>query len=120
MGRLAHGKAASPAVRALAARMVADHTEGNHRLAALAKRLQVDIAPPPDQPPPELLTTSGPDFDKHYLGLVIAAHQNMIALFESEANGGQDTRAKRLARGMLPLLRHHLHEAETIGHRLGV
>jgi putative membrane protein len=120
MGRLAHGKAASPAVRLLAQRLVADHTQANQRLAALAKRLKLDVAPPPDQPPPALLTSSGPDFDKQYLGLVISGHQNMIALFESEASSGQDPRAKRFAREMLPALRHHLHEAETIGHKLGI
>jgi putative membrane protein len=120
MGRLAHGKASSKAVRAFAEHMVADHTIANRHLAALAKRLKLEVAPPPDQPPPELLTTSGPDFDKAYIGLVIKAHQDMIALFESEANGGQDARVKHYARSTLPELRHHLHEAETIAHRLGL
>lgn len=120
MGRLAHGKAAAPAVRALAARMITDYTAANRRLDLLAKRLQLVVAPPPDRPPPELLLASGPAFDKAYLTLLIDTHQNLIALFESEANDGQDTRAKHFAREMLPLLRHHLREAEAIGHKAGV
>jgi putative membrane protein len=78
------------------------------------------VSPPPDQPPPELLTSSGPDFDKAYISLAIKAHQDMIALFESEANSGQDPRAKRVARSMLAELHHHLHEAEAIGKKLGM
>lgn len=119
MGRLAEGKAASKSVKALAARMVADHSHANQRLAALAKHLKIDVTPTPDQPPPDLLTSSGPAFDKLYLGMAISAHQNMIALFESEANGGQDPRVKHFARSMLPELHHHQHEAEAIAKKLG-
>jgi putative membrane protein len=119
MGRLAQGKAAAKPVRALAARMLAAHSHANQQLAALAKRLKLEVAPPPDEPPPELLTSNGPDFDKQYLGLVVAGHQNMIALFESETKNGHDPRLKHFARSMLPVLRHHLHEAETIGQKLG-
>jgi putative membrane protein len=120
MGRLAEGKASSRPIRALAAHMIADHTHANERLAALAKHLKLDAQPTPDQPPPELLTSSGPEFDKAYVGLIIAAHKNLIALFESEANNGQDSRIKHDARTMLPILRHHLHDAETIGHTIGL
>ncbi|HTZ35690.1 MAG TPA: DUF4142 domain-containing protein, partial [Stellaceae bacterium] len=120
MGRLARSKATTRPIRTLAERMVSGHTHANQQLAALAKRLHITAAPPPDQPPPELLTSTGPEFDRQYVGLVIKAHRDMIALFESEANGGGDPRAKRWARGMLPELRHHLREAEAIGHRLGV
>lgn len=120
MGRLADGKAASKELRRLAAHMIADHKRANERLAGLAKRLKLDVAPPPDEPPPELLTSSGPDFDKLYIGLVVKGHQDMIALFESEAGGGQDPRLKHFAREMLPTLRHHLHEAQTIGQKLGM
>ena len=43
MGRLARGKGAAPPVRALAERLVVDHTHANNRLAALAKRLNLEI-----------------------------------------------------------------------------
>ncbi|HYM72608.1 MAG TPA: DUF4142 domain-containing protein [Stellaceae bacterium] len=119
MGRLARGKAASHAVKALAGRMVAEHTRANQRLTALAKHLKITASPPSDQPPPELVAATGPDFDKQYIEMVIKSHQDAISLFESEANGGQDPRAKRFAHGMLPTLRRHLHEAEAIGKKLG-
>jgi putative membrane protein len=120
MGRLAHGKAADKSLRIFAEHMTADHTLANKRLAELASRLKLQVSPPPDQPPPELLTASGPNFDKAYIDLVIKGHQDMISLFESEANNGQDTRAKHFAREMLPTLRHHLREAETLGRGPGV
>jgi putative membrane protein len=119
-GRLAQGKAASREVRALAAKMVADHTAADAKLAALAKRLKIEPTPAPDQPPPELIAASGPDFDKQYVAMLVRGHQDAIALFESEEKGGQDTRAKRLARSMLPELRHHLHLAEILAKKLGV
>jgi putative membrane protein len=120
MSRLARGKAAGKAVKSLAARMVADHTHANQQLAGLAKRLKIDAAPVHDEPPPELAAASGPDFDKQYVAMLIKAHQDAIALYESEANGGQDAHAKHLARSTLPTLRHHLHEAEALGKKLGM
>lgn len=119
MGRLARGKGASKAVKALAARMIADHTRANRRLTALARHLKLDVTPTPDQPPPDLLASSGPAFDRLYIGMLVKAHQDMIALFESEASGGQDARVKHLAGSLAPELRHHLHEAEAIGQKLG-
>jgi putative membrane protein len=119
MGRLARGKAASKAIRLYAEHMVSGHTTANQRLAGLAKHLKLTVSPPPDQPPPDLLATVGPAFDKAYIDLAIKSHQDMIALFESEANNGQDPRAKHFARIMLPELHHHLHEAEMIGQKLG-
>jgi putative membrane protein len=119
MGRLAEGKGAARPMRLLAMRMVAGHRAMNHRLTLLAKHLKLEIAPPPDEPPPGLLTTIGPDFDRHYLGLAVAGHQNLIALYESEASSGQDPRLIHYARGALPLLRHQLHEVETIAGKLG-
>lgn len=120
MGRLAHGKGAAKPLRFFAQRLSLEHIELNKRLAVLAKHLRLDIAPPPDQPPPDLLTTIGPDFDRHYMALVIKGHQDLIALYESEASGGQDIRAKHFAREVLPILRFDLKEAETLAHKLGI
>jgi putative membrane protein len=120
MARLARGKAQSREIRAFAEHMIVDHTQANKRLEALAKRLKIEVSPTPDQPPPELIAAGGPDFDKQYIGLAIKTHQDAIALFQSEATGGQDPRAKHLARSMLPELQHHLHMAEAIGKKLGL
>jgi len=119
MGRLADGKGAEKAVRRFAQGMVTDHTEEDRRLGLLAKRLHMAVAPPGDEPPPELVIARGPDFDKKYLALVIAGHQGMIASFEGEANSGQDTRLKHYAMSVLPILRNDLHEAQTLAQRVG-
>jgi putative membrane protein len=120
MGRLAHGKGAAKPLRLFAQRMVVEHTEFNHRLAALAKHLGLELAPTPDNPPPDLLTTIGPDFDRHYVDLVNKGHQDLIALYESEAEGGQDVRVKHLAREVLAMLRVHLKEGEALAQKLGI
>ena len=120
MGRLAHGKGAAKPLRLLAQSMVVGHTELNHRLAALAKHLGLELAPPPDNPPPDLLTTIGPDFDRHYVDLANKGHQDLIALYESEAESGQDLRVKHLAREGLTMLRMHLKEVEALAQKLGI
>jgi putative membrane protein len=119
MGRLAHGKGAARAVRSFAEQMVMAHTFTNRRLVLIAKHLKLEAAPPPDQPPPELLTTMGPEFDRAYLTMAIAGHQNLIALCESEAANSQSPHLKHFARGLLLELRHHLVEAEALAHRVG-
>lgn len=120
MGRLAHGKGAAKRIRLFAAHLALEHIELNKRLVLLAKHLKLDLAPPGDRPPPVLLMTIGPDFDRHYLDLVIKGQQDLIALYESEAKGGQNIRAKYFAREVLPMLHLHLREAETIAHKTGV
>ena len=119
MGRLAHGKGAAKPLRLFAQRMAFEHIELQKRLAALAKHLKLDVAAA-DRPPAELLTTIGPDFDRHYMALVVKGQEDLITLYEGEAAGGQDPRARRFAREVLPMLRLHLKEAETLGHKLGV
>jgi len=51
---------------------------------------------------------------------MITAHQNEIALYDGEAKGGQHPRVKHFAHGMLPELRHHLHDAQMLGRKLGL
>lgn len=120
MGRLAHGKGAAKPLRLFAQHLALEHIQLNKRLMVLAKHLKLDIVPPPDQPPPELLTTIGPDFDRHYIELVIKGQQELIALYDAEATGGQDVRAKHFAHEVLPALRVRLKEAEALGHRIGL
>jgi putative membrane protein len=120
MGRLARGKGAAKEIRLFAAHLALEHIELNKRLEVLAKHLQLDIVPPPDRPPPALLMTIGPNFDRHYLDLVIKGHQDMIALYEAEETSGQDPRAKAFAREALPALRQHLKEGQSIVSKTGV
>src|SRR5579872_7312143 len=120
MGRLAHGKGAAKPLRLFAQHMALEYIELDKRLAALAKHLKLDVAPPPDQPPPVLLTTIGPDFDRHYIELVIKGHRDLTALYESEADNGQDIRAKHFAREVLPALRIRRDEADALGRKIGV
>lgn len=120
IGRLARGKGAAKNIRLLAAHLALEYTELDRRLALLAQRLNLQVAPPPDRPPPVLLMAIGPNFDRHYLDLVVKSHQDMISLYESEERGGQDLRARAFAREALPALRQHLREAQSIATKTGV
>lgn len=116
-GQAARSGAQARPVKAFAARMIADHSRANKQLMALARRLKMppnpDAAAPPPPPP------GGPDFDRQYISDQISAHQQAIALFEAEAQNGQNPQLKRFARTSLPMLRHHLQMAEAIARRMG-
>ncbi|HTW51664.1 MAG TPA: DUF4142 domain-containing protein [Stellaceae bacterium] len=120
MARLAHGKGAAKRLRLFAQHLALEYIELDKRLSALAKHLKLDVAPTLDQPPPVLLTTIGPDFDLHYLDLVIKGQQDLISLYQSEADNGRDVRAKHFAREVLPALRRRLDEARAHGRTIGL
>jgi putative membrane protein len=44
----------------------------------------------------------------------VVDHKAAVALFEQEANSGQDPLLKRYAQTYLPMLQHHLQMAESI------
>lgn len=115
-GQAARTGAKSRAVRAFGARMVADHTRANNRLMALARRLKMPVTPAGEPPAP----APGPEFDRQYIGEQVSAHQQAIALFESEAQSGQNPQLKRFAAQSLPMLRHHLQMAEGIARRMAM
>jgi hypothetical protein len=97
-----------------------EHIELQQRLVLLAKHLKLDVAAPAARPPPELLTTIGPDFDRHHLAL---GHQGTAgsdpALGERGERRPGQTREALCARSA-PMLRLHLKEAEALGHKIGV
>ena len=114
MVRPVRGRAAAKPLRLFAQRLKIEHIELQKRLALLAKDLKLH------RPPPALLTTIGPDFDHHYIALVIKGQRDLISLYESEASGGQDRRAEYFAHEVLPVLLILLKEAEALGHKIGV
>ncbi|HVH78814.1 MAG TPA: DUF4142 domain-containing protein, partial [Stellaceae bacterium] len=63
LGRLARSRAVSPAVRAFADRIIADHRQAHTRLGTIERRIQMAAAPV--SPPPNNLTAlSGLNFDR--------------------------------------------------------
>ena len=118
LGRLASTRAASPAVRAFADRIITDHRQAHARLTRTERSTHIAamLAPPP---PNALTALSGPQFDRAFMQDQIKNHQEAIQLFQAEAQTGQDPRLRKYASDMLPMLYRNLQQAQAIAARLG-
>ena len=118
LGQLARTRAASPAVRAFANRIIADHRQAHARLSTLERRIGLL---PASSPPPrsQLAALFGADFDRQFIADQVKNHQEAIALYEAEARTGQDPRLRRYASETLPMLYRNLQQAQAIAARLG-
>ena len=118
LGRLARTRAASPAVRAFADRIITDHRQAHSRLTRLERSTHMaamPVAPPANQ----LASLPGPQFDRAFMVDQIKNHQEAIQLFQAEAQTGQDPRLRKYASDMLPMLHRNLQDAQAIAARLG-
>ena len=108
-GKMAEKQGKSADVKRIGARMVADHTQINKDLTALANRkgLTFDTRSVKAQ---DLGTT---DFDRTYLKLLETVHKNDIAEFQKEAKNGDDSDLKAWAAKTLPKLQEHLAMVEN-------
>jgi putative membrane protein len=118
LGQLARTRAASPAVRAFANRIIADHRQAHAQLATLERRIGLVPASSP-LPRGELAAKFGADFDRQFIADQIQNHQEAIALYEAEARAGQDPRLRRYASETLPMLYRNLQQARAIAAQLG-
>ena len=119
LATLAKKKAYSARVKEFADMMIADHTKANDELRDLAGKKGIAL--------PDVMCedcqkkyydldqkTTGEEFDKEYMDLMVKDHKDAIDQFEDEAKGGNDGEMKLWASGKVPALRHHLQEAENI------
>ena len=111
-GHLAQAKGNGPAVKALGARLVKDHTKSLSEAIKVAKDLKISV---PKTPTPSqewelsvLGGLSGADFDAKYTSLEIQDHKQDIDDMKTEVSEGANAMIRRLARTDLPVLRQHL------------
>ena len=64
------------------------------------------------------MSASGAAFDRGFIEAQVKAHQDAIALFEKQANGGADADLKAFAQKQLPGLRNHLKQAQDLQAKL--
>ena len=117
-GQLALQKAASNDVKQFATQMVTDHTEANDELKQIAQNKGLH---PPSQPTRAerkaedgLKRLSGAEFDRHYARQQVQDHQKTVALFQKQADSGQDPDLKAYAQKYLPKLQQHLQMAQSL------
>jgi putative membrane protein len=111
-GQLAQSKGTSPAVKALGARLVKDHSKSLSEAVKLAKDLKISV---PKTPTPsqewELSVLDGlpaTSFDAAYAGLEVQDHKQDIDDTKTEITDGCNAKVRQLARKDLPVLRKHL------------
>ena len=145
LGQLAQSKSQNQQVKDFGAMMVKDHTKAFDRLQDAAKSSGAAGTQPggtasPDQFPlskqdqdlkNRLEKLSGPEFDRVYMKAMVDDHRKDIQEFEREAGqqtsgrqkpqgeAGGSPQIKAVAQELLPTLKKHLQEAESIQKQLG-
>ena len=111
---LAVDRSDSPAVRAFAHKMIADHTMTSQRLKEAIRQAGLNQVPPSalDTARKGMLTdlTNAQDdqFDAAYLSQQIAAHEDALALHSSYAEAGDQPALRAFAAETAPKIREHL------------
>ncbi|MDR6937042.1 DUF4142 domain-containing protein [Luteibacter sp. 3190] len=109
----------SKAVKSFAQKMVTDHTKANDELKELKsgdKGYSIAHEPTPEGSKmiDALSRLNGADFNREYRKMMIADHEEAVAMFEVEIEKGSSPELKAFAKKTLPTLKHHLQEAKAL------
>lgn len=120
LAKLAMGKATDPRVRALASRIISDHTALNLQLAKLAANTgsKGHAHGMPVQNihaiQAHLQSLQGAAFDQAFAGIMVKEHRKIIAAYEVAATTAADSRLKTIAKRGIPVLQGHLAAARAL------
>lgn len=108
-----------PDVRKFARRMLDDHSKASAELKAILSRRNVSA--PDDLMDPEhtavkaqLRQLGGVAFDRLYMTTMVRDHEQALAIFQAEANGGGDPELRSFAARQIATIHEHLQQARTI------
>lgn len=120
LAKLAMNRSANPRVRALASRIVSDHTALNLQFAQLAANTgskghahgmsAQDIG----AMRAHLQSLRGAAFDRAFAGMMVKEHRKIIAAYEVAAKTSADNRLKTIAARGIPVLQEHLAAARAL------
>jgi putative membrane protein len=117
MGHLAQTNGGTEGVRNFGKTLVTDHTKAKHQMENLAKKMNIDIPSGPAEDLQSkhgtLATLHGAAFDQAFLEDMVQDYTTDIAAFTTEANGN-DGATSTLAKKQLPVLKKHLHIAQSL------
>jgi putative membrane protein len=123
LSRLAHRKGHHHLVRLFGDHMAAEHTQSKDRLMNVARRLNMTTSASLDSQEQavreQLASLGGADFDRQYMAGQVKGHQDMVRLFETEAQSGGSPQLRKFAEQLLPKLRQQLHRAEGVAKDVG-
>jgi putative membrane protein len=116
LGHLAQTNANSQGIKDFGAMMITDHGKGGTELKslALAKGVTLPDSISNDQKKKrdELAKKTGKNFDKAYIDYMVADHKEDISDFQKAANNANDPDIKAWFSNHLPVLQHHLDQAQ--------
>ena len=105
-------------VRAFAAKMAADHPQVDDQLKHIAMTKGVTLPTAPSDAQMQEITTlqglKGHRFDHGYIADQVTDHQQMLQLFQTEAQTGTDPDLKTFAANIVPTLQSHLDAANAL------
>lgn len=122
-GKLAEKKAKDPSVKAFGAKMIDHHTMATKQMADLVKTKKITVPKPPiamAKPDSMLVNSTGAEFDRMYITMMVADHKKTIALFETASTKLTDADLKAFAVKTLPMLRQHLAEVQGIASKMNI
>jgi putative membrane protein len=122
LAQAAERKAENSAVKEFGRRMISDHTNLQDQWTGLAARSGMKIEPRLDpvdvQEANRIQATSGKEFDRAYMRLMILGHENTVSSFERQSRSAQSAEVRQLATSGLPLLQEHSRLAKQVGSRV--
>jgi putative membrane protein len=125
MGKLAVDRAQSAEVKRFASEMVNDHTSADQKLTDLAKRMNVDITTPPQDPVQAALVAaseekkrtlkgmSGMQFEVAYIAPQVDMH-DLVLKFVEEGQKSASGDAKKLFEEIRPTIESHRDHAKNL------
>ncbi|OWJ60848.1 DUF4142 domain-containing protein [Inquilinus limosus] len=115
-------KASSDEVRSFARMMLDDHTKASEQLADAAKgqdlSLPVSVDAAHDQLLQALANATEQDFDRLYMRTQVEAHTAALKLQQDYSSFGGNPALKAIATQMVPIVKRHLDQAQSILDRL--
>ncbi len=121
--KLAKGKAQDARVKKLAAMMIKDHTDADHKAMALAKKLNgatpsatsTSLESDAQNNTTTLESESGADFDKGYVDTQVKEHQAVLDLIDQQLlPNAKDANVKTFVTGVRAKVAMHLHHAQEL------
>jgi len=124
LGKMATERAASPAVKQFAQRMVTGYTKANQELMSIAQTKNITVPAAVDAQQQEAIETlaklQGTSFDRQFMRHMVVDHEKAVQLFSRHAQESKDNELKGFAAKTLPALQEHLQMARDLAQQQGV
>lgn len=122
LGRLAVQKTKNADIKKFAQRLIADHSNANTQLKALAAKkaitLPADVKPEQKETYDRIAKLSGAEFDREFMTLMVENHTKSATAYQAESSNGTDAELKAFAAKVLPIVQEHLSMARDIQGKL--